>query len=143
MPYKYLENASVADVAFEASENTLNELFSTAAHALMNIMIERLETIEKKQELLVTLENDSMEMLLFNYLQEFVFYKDAKQLLLLPSKVRIEYKNNQYYLISTLYGENIDYSRHDLLTDIKAVTLYRFTLEKRETHWYAFVLLDV
>jgi len=143
MPYRYLEDATVADIAFEAWEDTPHKLFSTAANALMNGMIERLEKIENKQELKVELENDSLEMLLFNYLQEFIFYKDAKQLLLLPSGVNIEFKKNQYYVSSTLYGENIDYSKHDLLIDIKAVTLYRFTLEKRATNWYAYVLLDV
>lgn len=109
----------------------------------MNIMIESLEKIERKQELRIELERGSVEMLLFNFLQEFIFYKDAKQLLLLPYDINIEFKENKYYLSSTLCGEIIDYSKHDLLVDVKAVTLHRFTLEKRETYWYAFVLLDV
>ena len=143
MPYEYLDEAAIADIAFEARENTLNALFSTAAHALVNIMIERLEKIERIKEVKVEIEHDSLEMLLFNYLQEFIYYKDAEQLLLLPSVINIEPGENRYYLRSTLSGEKIDYSRHEMLADVKAVTLHSFTLEKRETYWYAYVLLDI
>jgi SHS2 domain-containing protein len=57
--------------------------------------------------------------------------------------VTIEESGSIYCLAAIARGERIDPSRHPLLTDVKAVTLHGFTLEKTATTWRASVLLDV
>ena len=49
----------------------------------------------------------------------------------------------RYTLKSTLYGETPEAGRHGLLTDVKAVTLHRFSLKQAEKGWKAFVILDI
>jgi SHS2 domain-containing protein len=49
-------------VAFEASGKDLAELFRSAADAMMNIMIDSLETIEKRESLEFVVHNDDLEM---------------------------------------------------------------------------------
>jgi len=46
MPYDYLEDIGTADIAFEATGRDLPELFTAAADATMNVMIDNLEAIE-------------------------------------------------------------------------------------------------
>ena len=39
MPYKYLEDVSIADVAFEATGRTLDDMFESAGLAVTNVMV--------------------------------------------------------------------------------------------------------
>ena len=43
--YRYLEEIVTADVAFEAWGMTLEELFRVSADAVLNVMIEDIETV--------------------------------------------------------------------------------------------------
>ena len=45
MPYKFLEDIGTADIAFEATGRDLPELFTAAANATMNVMIDNLDEI--------------------------------------------------------------------------------------------------
>src|SRR5438067_7764273 len=82
MPYKYLEDIGTADIAFEATGRNLPELFMSAADATMNVMIENLDAIEPRSTKQIQLKSDAIDMLLFDFLQELIFFKDAEQLLL-------------------------------------------------------------
>lgn len=143
MPYEYLEDIATADIAFRAWGKNLDELFQAAANATMNVMIEELDKIEPQEQQVFNLENDDLDMLLFNFLQEFIYYKDSQQLLLRPQQVQIDEKNDQHKLSALTQGEKLDPSRHQQRVDVKAVTLHRFQLEKTSEGWTAMVILDI
>jgi SHS2 domain-containing protein len=82
-------------------------------------------------------------MLLFNFLQELIYYKDAEQLLLRVQRLRIGQDRQLYSLQATAVGEPIDVNRHHLRVDVKAVTLHRFALTQSERGWEATVILDI
>ena len=50
MPYKFLEDVAIADVAFVATGKTLEELFESSALAVTNTMVKNLKSIEHKIE---------------------------------------------------------------------------------------------
>lgn len=81
-------------------------------------------------------------MLLFQFLQELLFFKDAEQLLLRVSEIRIENQNAFHKLTAEAYGERINPDKHELLVDVKAVTLHRFTVGQTPRGWEATVILD-
>ena len=143
MPYEFLEDVSWADCAFKAWGPTIETTFAAAAEAVMSAMVNNLHAIEPRQERTVHLENEALDLLLFNLLQEFIYYKDAEQLLLRIGGVDIEEVDGSYTLHAYLRGETLDPQRHDLGTDVKAVTLHRFALQQTTTGWQAFVILDV
>ena len=143
MPYEFLEDVATADIAFRAWGKNLHELFQAAGDATINVMIEDLDTIELQQQRTFSLENDALDMLLFNFLQEFIYYKDSEQLLLRASQVEIENKNTQYQLTAFTQGEKLDADRHQQRVDVKAVTLHRFELKKTDDGWTAMVILDI
>jgi SHS2 domain-containing protein len=89
MPYKYLEEIAKADVAFEARGATVEELFLAAADATMNIMVSDLQTIAKRINRTLQVKAETLEMLLFELLQDLIYYKDAERLLLRLEKVEI------------------------------------------------------
>ena len=143
MPYRYLEDIAIADVAFEAWGAASEEMFAAAADALMNVMVEDLSSIGRVVVLEVRLEEADPELLLFNFLNELVFYKDARRLLLRVSSLSIERQGKLLFLRASLYGEEADRTRHALNADVKAVTLHRFRIEKTGEEWKATVVLDI
>jgi SHS2 domain-containing protein len=143
MPYRYLEEIAIADVAFEAWGATLEELFVAAADALVNVMIDDLAAVRREEELEVRLEENDLEFLLFTYLNVLVFFKDARRLLLRTGRLTITPLPSGYSLQAMLYGEQIDSDRHRTLVDVKAVTLHRFNVQQSADGWQATVILDI
>lgn len=143
MPYRYREDIAIADVAFEAWGATSEEMFIAAADALMNVMVEDLSSIRRMEELGIQLEEADPEFLLFNFLNELIFYKDARRLLLRVSSLAIKRQDNLFTLRASLYGEEADRTRHALNADVKAVTLHRFRVEQTGDGWEATVVLDI
>jgi SHS2 domain-containing protein len=143
MPYRYLEDIAIADVAFEAWGATREELFSAAADALMNVMVEDLAAIRRVAELTVRLEDSDLEFLLFNFLNELIFYKDSRRLLLRVSSLAISLQGSLFSLRASLYGEETDRLGPFLNVDVKAVTMHRFKVEQTDQGWRTSVVLDI
>lgn len=143
MPYRYLEDIATADVAFEASGKELDRLFIDAADALTNVMVSDLRTIDELRKIEFTVEHEELDLLLFNFLQELVFLKDAQRLLLRVSSVGIENSDSRFIARAVAWGEELDPEKHDLIVDVKAVTLYRFALRREDDGWVATVILDI
>ena len=143
MPYKFLEEIGTADIAFEATGRDLPELFSDAADATMNVMIDNLDAIEPREKRQIELSNDKLDMLLFDFLQELIYFKDAERLLLRVRDVQINEKEGKYFWKAEAAGETLDAARHHQRADVKAVTLHNFSVEKENGGWKATVLLDI
>lgn len=143
MSYHYLEHIATADIGFEASASSLADLIVAGADALMNVMVEDLESIQPGRCQTVSVESDSEEMLLFEALQELVFLKDAHQLLLRLRNAMVNQKGGLWHFEASACGEEIDTLRHDLNADVKAVTMHRFRVERTSDGWRATVILDI
>jgi len=143
LPYRFLDDIAIADVAFEARGKSREEMFAAAADALMNVMVAELETIRPVEEVAFRLENRALDMLLFNFLGEFIFCKDARLLLLRPHSLTIIPESGRYNLHAVTRGERLDPARHPLTVDVKAVTLHRFQVEETKDGWRSVVVLDI
>ena len=143
MPFHYLEEIGTADIAFEATGRDLPELFRAAADATTNVMIDNIEAIQPRQTRRIKLSNAKLDMLLFDWLQELIFLKDAERLLLRIRDVQIEQRNENYSVQATAEGEPLDAERHHQRADVKAVTLHNFVVEQTDCGWKARVLLDI
>jgi SHS2 domain-containing protein len=143
MPYRYLEDIAIADVAFEAQEKTIEELFVTAGDALMNVMVDNLDGIQEVEHQTFQIKAEDLERLLFEYLQDIIYLKDAEQLLVRARQIFITYEGGFYNLRAEVSGEKINPSRHELNADVKAVTLHRFEVKVDSEGWKATVVLDI
>jgi SHS2 domain-containing protein len=143
MPYRFLEDVAIADVAFEAEGESLVELFQQAALALTNTMVKDPEKIEAVVGKNIEVQAENPEMLLFNFLQELIFLKDAELLLFNRFEMQIFQRNAAWLLRSKAQGDRVDPDRHELLADVKAVSLHQFQVLKTARGWRASVILDV
>lgn len=144
MPYRFIEGLTVADVAFEATGKTLEELFISAANAMTETQVENPKAIatnvEKRFELTTGKELDR---LLHDFLQELIFYKDAEQLIFREYELQITKIRDGFKLTCKAKGEMIDPMRHNMLVDVKAVSWHKFKLEQLIDGWKAVAILDV
>jgi SHS2 domain-containing protein len=143
MPYKFIDNVAIADVAFAASGKTMEELFESAGKALMATQVKDLKSVKPQKELDLEINAKDEERLLHDFLQELIFYKDAKLLLFSVFGISIKKTAGGYSLKAKLKGEELDMKKHELLADAKAISWHMFKVEKTEGGWEAFVIVDV
>ena len=143
MTYQYLDDIAIADIAFRADGGSLEEVFREATDATTNAMVENIDDIVESTTRQVSLSSESIDMLLFSLLQELIFFKDAEQLLLRVKTISVAPHGDTFRLSCTLSGEKIDPDRHNLIVDVKAVTLYQFRVEQSPHGYRATVVLDV
>jgi SHS2 domain-containing protein len=133
----------MADVAFEAEGTSLEELFTSAWDATLRVMIENPTALHSNSRKSIAIEDQSVDLLLYNFLQELIYYKDAEALLLRLEHCRIDGGTTPVKLEALAAGEQIDAKRHRLGTDVKAVTFHRFSLKQEGELWRTTVVLDV
>jgi SHS2 domain-containing protein len=146
MHYRYLDDVTVADVAFEARGRSLEELFTAAWDATLGVMIENPSSLSRIESRNIVLEEPSLDLLLHNFLQELIYYKDAERLLLRIEECRIRWQEGvgkPTRLEARAGGQTIDPKVHSLGTDVKAVTFFHFDLFQDSRGWKATVVLDV
>jgi SHS2 domain-containing protein len=139
--YRFLEGISTADLAFEATGKELNDLFVNAALAMFESQVQ-LNTVEEKITKKIELERNDVGQLLFDFLNEIIFFKDAEQLIFKTVKVAIS-KNAKYKLVAELKGEKIDPKKHKLGNDLKAVTMHKFSIGQTPKGWKCQVVVDI
>ncbi|RJQ51815.1 MAG: archease [Desulfobacteraceae bacterium] len=143
MPYRYLEDIATADIAFSAWSESLEGTFQAAAAATLNVMVEDPDRVRREVTRPIRLENTQLDLMLFDLLQEIIYYKDSEELLLHISDIYIEETEDGYRLEAMGAGETLDPEIHRLQVDVKAVTLHRFRLEKTDGGWNVQVILDI
>ena len=140
MKYKFFDHT--ADVMFEAYGKDLNELFENASLATEEIMV-NLKSIKNKLEHNISLNAESLEDLLYDFLSELIFIKDTEGLLFNKFKVKISEKNKKYFINAECFGENIDRKKHQLNADAKAITKHKFEIKKNKDNYTAHVIVDI
>jgi SHS2 domain-containing protein len=141
--HRFLEDIAIADVAFRAWGRSMEEVFEQAACACLEIMVDNPAAVRQEERREAVLGEEDPEMLLFDFLQELIFYKDAESLLLWPEMLAIEEQMDTFVLTVTFAGERINPQRHQLNADVKAVTMHRFSLRQTDSGWVAEVVLDI
>ncbi len=141
MPYRFLEDVAIADVAFEAEGRTLPEVFEASALALTEVMVE-LDGFSPILSREISLTAGDLETLLFRWLAELIYLKDSACLLFCRFQIAIR-EGTEWELQATVWGEGIDYGKMSLKLDVKAVTYHMFALEQTPQGWRAQIVLDI
>ncbi len=143
MPFRFLEDTATADIAFEATGETPEELFTSAAEALEETQV-RTEGLELRTEKKVELGSDNLDDLLFDFLNELIFHKDSEGLAFSKFNIKVETLSPTHHtLVANIGGEKIDPKRHELRTDVKAVTKHLFGIKETPKGFKATVVLDI
>jgi SHS2 domain-containing protein len=130
---------STADVCFAAYGRTLEECFANAALAMFEVMVDTRQ-VRPRVERKVELRARDLPGLLFEWLNELLFYYGAENLAFSEFKVEIDQK--ELRLRASCRGEPIDPQRHEVRTEVKATTYHKMSI-KRNEEWKAQVIVDI
>ena len=137
--FEFLDIAP-ADASFEAYGKTLSEVFENAALATFETMVNTKQVkplVEKKIEL----SAKDLQSLMFDWLNELIFYMGSENLVFSEFSVKIDEKNIK--LVATCRGEKIDQKRHEIRTEVKSATYHQMEVKKSGKIWKARVILDL
>ena len=136
-PFGVLEHT--ADVGFEAFGRTCEEVFSNAARALMDLMVDA-ATVEPAAGLGIDVAAPDGMSLLVNWLSEVLYLFDAEHWLWRDFEVK---RANENSLTAVARGEKFDPARHRIKLLVKAITYHQLALDKTADGWRAQVYVDI
>jgi len=142
MKFKFLEELAIADVAFEAYGKNLGEAFGNAALATFEVQTDT-KKVKAKVSKNVKIEAENKEALLFDWLSELLYLRDVKSMFFSKFDVKISEKNKRFVLIAKAYGEKINRKKHELKTEVKAVSYQLMQIEEKTGKCRVRVILDV
>ncbi len=136
--YEFLEHT--ADAKFRAYGENVEEVFKNSAYACFSI-IANPKKITCEKTFNVEVKAESLEALLYDYLDELLFLLDTEGFLLSEvEKISIEQgKNNK--LKAVVKGDN--YKNYQTSGYVKAVTYSEMLLENSDKGWMAQVVVDL
>lgn len=136
MKYKFIDDLT-SDVLFEAYGKNLKELFENSALAMFTVLCD-IEKIKTKNKIKVAVKGRDEKDLLYNWLQELIALVDIEEMFFSHFNItEISSKS----LKAEISGEQITKEKGS--TVVKAVTYYKFALEKTEKGYKATVSLDI
>ena len=137
----FLEDVAIADAAFQAEAESIEELFEICAQATFEVMADT-KTVEHKYKEDVELTGENLDELLFDWLAELIYLKDLKSMLFSKFEIKIQ-KKDGYRLTASVWGELADQKKHKVRVDVKAVTYHLLEVKRADSKWTAKVILDI
>lgn len=124
--YEYFD--VTADIGFKAYGNDLNEAFENASVAMFNIITDT-ANVRPTKEFKFEIDSEDEVSLLYDYLEELLFYHEVEFMLF--SEFHVEIDNN-LHLEAKILGEEIDWQKHERKTEIKAITFHKMDVRKTD-----------
>jgi SHS2 domain-containing protein len=128
-----------ADVGIIAYGTDVKEVFSNAALALFSLITEP-ESIEEKLHLNLKVSSDDIDSLLVEWLNELIYFFDAKHILFSRFDIKSLTHNE---LKATCYGEGFDPMKHKIKMGVKAATYHMLKLGKNGDGCKAQIIFDI
>jgi SHS2 domain-containing protein len=134
--YKFIEDLT-SDVLYEAYGKDLKELFENAALALLSVVCQ-INKIKPEKAEEFEMKGEDLESTMFNWLQGIIAIVDTESMFF--SKVKVE-EVDESHVRAKLWGEPAKPELGE--TVVKAVTYYKYKLEKTEKGYKVTVSLDI
>lgn len=127
-----------ADLMIEVLGEDLSQLFSSCILALFSLLVDR-RTVREAEARSAEVTGDTLEEKLFSLLREGFLLFAAHKFLARTAHVTIEGKR----VVLTVSGEPLDFSRHTVIREIKAVTAHAMVVERSPGGYLARFVVDV
>jgi SHS2 domain-containing protein len=128
-----------ADVGIRVRAASLGELFERAAWGMMSLVTDP-AAAEARDPETIEVEADDRGALMVRWLSEVNRLHQVRHRVF--GRFQVE-RVCDTRLTGHCVGESIDFSRHEVFGEIKAVTFHRLRVDCREGVWTAEVLFDV
>ena len=129
-----------ADLGILVSGEDLRDLFQNAAGAMMEIMLD--PDPEQHGSLReISIEGTDLADLMVRWLGEILYLFEGDNRVVIRTKIR---DITPHYLTARVETVPFSLKRHELLTEIKAVTYHQIQVQQEETgQWKAMIIFDL
>lgn len=128
-----------ADAGLRVEAADLETLFADAGRGLFSLIVSNLDEVEPRTTKEIAIDGDDVEYLLFDWLSELLFIFESERLLLGVFNVSV----GPHGLVASAAGEPVDWGRHQMEHEIKAITYHGLVVERTEHGWAAEVIVDI
>jgi SHS2 domain-containing protein len=129
-----------ADVAVAATGETLDEAFAAVADGLAAAMCDPSDVPETGERFSLTVDAESREAALFDYLGELIYERDVRGVLPVDNEATVEERDGAWAVSASARGVPLSAVP---ARDVKAVTYSEMRLERTADGWSAYVVFDV
>ncbi len=136
MSYKFLDHAT--DAIIEVRAKNLKEAFSAAADAVINLTLDQ-DKVEEKEQKQFSAKGKDLRYLLFSWLEEIPFVLITEGFAIKRTEFEIKEKNG-YEIDATVFGESLDFKKHNFKVEIKAPTFYEMEIRTGKEIFMKFLL---
>lgn len=136
MGYELREHT--ADVAVEATGETLGDVFAAVADGMATAMCEEVPDGGERYDLSVTAEG--REALLFDYLDRLIYERDVRSVLPVDNEASVGDPGDAWHVEGSYRGVPL---ASVTARDLKAVTYSEMDLSESADGWRAYVVFDV
>jgi len=140
--FRFLEEIALADIAFEAEGESVEEVFRGATQALLESMANP-STVSGVWTRTIERRDVDPSALLFDWLSEMVYWKDAAGVVFREAPLTLTREGGVWLLHARLIGAPVDHQTQELHADVKGVTKHLYELKQTGSGWKARVVLDV
>jgi SHS2 domain-containing protein len=140
--FRFLEEIALADIAFEAEGESIEEVFRGATQALLESMATP-STVAEAWERTIERSDVDPSALLFDWLSEVVYWKDAAGVVFREAPLTLTQEHDAWLLRARLIGAPVDQETQELHADVKGVTKHLYELKQTGDRWQVRVVLDV
>jgi SHS2 domain-containing protein len=139
---RFLEEIALADIAFEAEGESVEEVFRGSTQAILETMANP-STVSGGWERTIVRSDVDPSTLLFDWLSEVVYWKDAEGVVFREAPLTLTREGDVWLLHARLIGAPVDYQTQELHADVKGVTKHLYGLKQIGNGWKVRVVLDV
>jgi SHS2 domain-containing protein len=140
--FRFLDNIAIADIAFEAEGESIEDVFRGATQALLESMANP-ATVSGGWERTIERSDQDVSSLLFDWLSDMVYWKDAEGVVFREATFTLTQGGNVWRLRGRLIGAPVDPQTQELRDDVKGVTKHLYELKRTNGRWKVRVVLDV
>ena len=135
--YRIIEHT--ADIGFEVWGATKEQVFESAASAFFDIMWHIAASSDSGPEVFAITGGD-LEELLVNFLEEFLYFFDARNLVC--TRVQVESVSNKR-VQGRAWLQEFNAEADEELLSVKAVTYHQLFIGRERGRWTARIFLDI
>jgi SHS2 domain-containing protein len=129
-----------ADVAVEATGETMGETFAAVADGLAAAMCDAEDVPATGDRFALAVDAENREAALFDYLGELIYERDVRGVLPVDNEATVESEGGRWTVAASARGVPLT----DVpARDVKAVTYSEMRLDRTDDGWAAYVVFDV
>ena len=140
--FRFLEDVALADIAFEAEGDSVEEVFEGCTQALLEIMADP-RTVAASWERRIVKTDTALDDLLVEWLSEIVYWKDAAGVVFCEAPLTLTQESGMWKVDAVLIGAPVDQAVQTLRNDVKGITRHLYEVTQDGSRWKARVVVDV